>query len=109
MSYQRNLRALPLNIATTGNTTVIPANQLGVGIGTIRVWKIILNGGGANTITFYGGAAPLGSPIVFTAAGASATLLKDEQPYVECPPGQPLIINTTSASAVTGELWYSLA
>ena len=109
MSYQRNLRPLPINISTAGNTTLVPANQLGPGIGTIQVWKIVLNGGALNTLTFYAGATSVGDPIVFTGPGSTAVLLKDEQPYVSIPPGQPLILNTSTAGSVMGTIWYSLA
>jgi hypothetical protein len=109
MSYQRNLRKVNINTSAIGNTTLVPGNQLGAGIGTIRVWKFALESTGANTITFYSGTTAQGNPQAFLANGATSFALKDEQPYFEALPGQDLIINSSTTAGVTGTVWYSLA
>ena len=113
MSYIKNLRKLLVNNSASGNVTLIPGGQLGAGIGSIRVWQVELEGAGAVVLTPYSGPVAnnnsAGAPIVFTGAGATATLPNTETPWMDTRAGESLIVNFSTGAAVTGTLWYSLA
>jgi len=109
VGYVKNLRKVIINSTIAGNTTVIPANQLGLNYGTIKVWQVLLSAAGANVVTVYAGTTSSGDPIILTGNGASVTLQNTEEPWFTAPPGQPLIINTTTTAGVNGTFYYSLA
>lgn len=108
MSYQKNSRRADINVSAAGTIQLVAPGQLGAGFGSVHVWQVLLNGGGANVITFPSGGAT-STPIVFNAAGASAVLQNTEEPWFKGLPGQGMSITTTTASTVTGSIWYTLA
>lgn len=109
MGYIKNLRKVSVNIASIGTTTLVTGGTLGTGFGSIKVWQVLLNGGGANVITPTSNATLGNPPTVFTGAGSAEVLQNTETPWFETLPGQSLGLNTTTTATVTGTLWYSLA
>lgn len=104
-----NLRRLAITTAlAAGDNTLIPAAQLGTGIGSIRVWQVDLEANAAETITPKSGTTAIPGKIVFSAAG---TLIRPGTgiPWQECAPGQSLVWNLATGGTLTGTIWYSLA
>lgn len=105
-----NLRRLAITTALgAGNNTLIAGGQLGVGIGSIRVWQIELESNDAETIAPFSNTTAIPGEIVLTGAGAAVVLPSTGTPWMECLPGQSLIWNLTAGGTLTGALWYSLA
>ena len=78
-------------------------------MGSVKVWQVLLNGAGANVITFTSAGNPVNPPVVFAGAGASAVLQNTEEPWFKGLPGQGLSMTTTTTNGVTGTLFYTLA
>jgi hypothetical protein len=108
MSYQKNLRKLSIGALNSGNNTIVAANQLGNGIGSIRVWQIDLESSAATTVQPYSGATLIPGALTFGAGGA---LVRNntETPWMETRPGESLVWNLTAGSTFIGSIWYSLA
>ena len=105
-----NLRRLAITTSlTSGDNTLVAAAQLGTGIGSIRVWQIMLESSGAETIIPKSGTTAIPGKIIFTGAGASAVLQATGVPWMECLPGQALVWNLATGGPLTGEICYSLA
>ena len=103
------LRQLIFPVTTSGDNTVISGAKLGVGIGSIKVYKIILEAAGAVMIVPKSGTTIIPGSLVFLAAGNSYTLLCDGEPYWKTLPGQDLVLNMSTGALVTGALYYALA
>jgi hypothetical protein len=111
MSYDKRLRQVLITSANNGagDNLIVTGAQMGAGQGSIKVWQILLNSSGANVITPKSGSTVIGGQIVHTAAGSSTTEQNTETPWIECKPGQNLVLNFTAGNTTTGTLWYSLA
>lgn len=95
----------PTTPASAGNTQAVG----GIPVGHVRVWQVLLNGAAANVLQFQSGASTaVGPQIVFTGAGSSATLPATGAPWFQTVPGQALVLNLTTATAVTGSIYYTL-
>jgi hypothetical protein len=105
-----NLRSLAITPSlAAGNNTLVTGGQLGVGIGSIRVWQIELESSGAETITAFSNTTQLPAPISLSGPGSSALLVATGVPWMECLPGQSLIWNLAAGGTLTGAIWFSLA
>ena len=114
-------RTAAISIAGTGNSTVISApgsTNLNPGttpvpgggtqqVGAIKVWQIILNGGGAMLVQPSSGGTNIGGPISFLAAGTQV-LDYTGCPWITCPAGQSLVFNLSAAGGATGTIYYSI-
>jgi hypothetical protein len=109
-----NCRTAPINASIAGSNPIVPApggaggNINGAGFGDITVWQVQLNGSGANTLQFQSGSTNIGSPIVYTGAGAATTLQATGVPWFKCAAGQALNLNLANTSTVTGTVFYTL-
>lgn len=103
------LRQLIFPVTASGDNTIITGAQLGSGIGSIKVYKIILEAAGAVTIVPKSGATVIPGSLVFLAAGNSYTLICDGEPYWKTLAGQDLVLNMSTSALVTGALYYALA
>lgn len=105
-----NLRSLAITPALgAGNNILVTGGQLGVGIGSIRVWQIELESSDAETITALSNTTPLPGPITLSGPGSSVLFVATGLPWMECLPGQALIWNLATGGTLTGVIWYSLA
>lgn len=102
------LRQLIFPITTTGDNTVIAGGQLGTGIGSIKVYKIVLESAVAIVITPKS-ATTIIPGVLNLAAGQTLTLICDGEPYWETAAGQSLVLNMSTGDLVTGALYYALA
>ena len=116
MAGVRDTRILAISNSASGDTTILAApgpasasgNVGGTGVGRIIVWQLLLEGAGAVTIQFKSGSTNIGGPIVFTAAGAYATLPDTDDPWIKTLPGQALVMNLSGAVATVGSLYYTI-
>jgi hypothetical protein len=107
-----NLRSLAITTALgAGNNTLVEGGQLGVGIGSIRVWQLELAASAAETITPFSNTTAIPGELVFAGPLLPSTLKLEATgtPWMECLPGQSLIWNLANGATLTGTLWYSLA
>lgn len=114
-----NCRVTAINASSIGNNTIIdPTSTItagktqavgGTNVGCVKVWQVILNGAGANTLQFQSGSSTaIGAQIVFTAAGSAATLQATGVAWFTTAAGQPLVLNLTTGAAVTGSVYWTL-
>lgn len=103
------LRQLIFPITSSGDNTVVTGGQLGTGIGSIKVYKIILEAAGAVVITPKSGTTIIPGQLAFLVAGNSVALICDGEPYWETAAGQDLVLNMSTGVLVTGALYYALA
>jgi hypothetical protein len=103
------LRQLIFPVTASGDNTIIAAAQLGVGIGSIKVYQIELETAGAVTITPKSGSTIIPGVITLTGAGAAVVLQATGEPWWRCLPGQALVLNMSTNALVTGALYYALA
>lgn len=105
-----NLRRLAITTAlAAGNNTLVAGGQLGVGIGSIRVWQIECESSGAEVISPFSNTTAIPGKVVLTAAGSAFTFQATGVPWQECLPGQSLIWNLANGGTLTGAIWFSLA
>ena len=104
-----NLRRLAITTAlAAGDNTLVAAAQLGAGIGSIRVWQIVLEANAGETIIPKSGTTAIPGKIIIPAAG-TIVLEGTGVPWQECLPGQALVWNLTTGGTLTGTIYYSLA
>jgi hypothetical protein len=109
MMQKDNLRRLAITTAlAAGDNTLIAGGQLGVGIGSIRVWQIELEANAAEVVIPKSGTTPIPGELIFSAAG-TLVLNATGVPWMECLPGQALVWNLGTGGTLTGSIWYSLA
>lgn len=111
MSYQKLCRTVIINGTNNnaGDNVIVPGGQLGAGIGSIRVWQLVLNSTGPNVITPKSGSTVVGGQIVHTGNGSSTTEQNIEQQWMQAASGQDFVLNFTNGGVTTGTLWYTLA
>lgn len=102
------LRQLIFPVTASGDNTIITGGQLGTGIGSIKVYKIILEAVTAVTIIPKSGTTIIPGELILP-AGGSITLICDGEPYWRTLAGQSLVLNMSATSVVTGALYYGLA
>jgi hypothetical protein len=110
-AYDLRLRRIDLDkmTFTSGNNTLVAGGQLGAGIGSIKVLQMQFTSPSATTITPYSNTTRIGETIGPLTAGATVTAQNEGQSWQETLPGQSLIWNLSTASALSGSIWYSLA
>lgn len=90
-----------INFSASGNNTVITGSPNT----KIKVLQMFFGVGAADTIQFYSGSTAISGPITFAAAGS---FFMD---YIQLPlqtvnDGDSFIINSGTAVAVGGTVWY---
>lgn len=102
------LRQLIFPVTASGDNTIIVGGQLGTGIGSIKVYKIILEAATGVTIIPKSGTTIIPGELIIP-TGGTINLICDGEPYWKTLPGQSLVLNMSVLSVVTGAIYYALA
>jgi hypothetical protein len=97
----QTLRAL-IDVQAVGDTTVIP----GVPGTAIRIYKVVLTAGGSAVITLKEGQRDNSGGLRLANAGNIVLMFESDMPLA-CPAGQPLVLNLTATTCVTGFVVYT--
>jgi hypothetical protein len=90
-----------LDVQTAGDTIIIP----GVPGTSIRIYKFVLTVGGAVVITLKEGQRENSGGLRVANNGNVVLMFESDVP-LECPAGQPLVLNLTVAVRLTGFVEY---
>ena len=90
-----------LSFSTGGTTTVIPA----VGGEIIQVYRLYFTVLATTTITFQDGTTALSGALSFAPLGSLVFDL-DTRPWFQTGPGNPFVINLSTTSQISGEIFY---
>jgi len=93
---------LPINIASAGNNTVIPA-LTGFGF---KIWKLWLTSAGTVNVTYFDGANALSGPVGLF-LGSNQSLTYDGTAYFSTSIGNPFIINLSAPIQVSGTVYFT--
>jgi hypothetical protein len=105
MSQIQNMRIADVNIAASGDNSVITA----VAGQPIRIWQLFLFAAGAVNVKFTTATTPLNaSAIPLTGAGSSIFFNYTGQEWFRSVIGQGFGINLSAAVQITGQVYYTL-
>jgi hypothetical protein len=99
----KSFLTLPINIASSGNNTVIPVLN-GAGF---KIWKMWLVANGAVTITYQDGSSTSLSGPVALVSGGSQSFTYDGTAHFTTSIGNAFVINLSGSVQVSGTVYYT--
>ena len=104
-----NLQYTAINVATSGNQTIIPVQKIAGVVTAIKIWGLFLTATAAITVQpFDGTGAMSGTWALLGNTSGPAILPIGEMPWWVLADGNAFILNLGSSSQVSGTVVWSL-
>ena len=104
-----NVQYTAINLATSGNNTVVAAQTLAGVSKSIKIWGLFIAPGAAQNIQLFdGGGAITGLMTTLANLSSAFTLPIGHYPWWSLAPGNAFIINLSANTQISGMLVWSI-